>query len=100
MSRSSTLTKPSALQFHVRSGPAHGGERKGEFERGLAQAGEAAGDAGVACIHVDAQEVGTALWRFMAQARRPLRWLPVGDARIGEAARDQHGRIVAPRDLV
>ena len=78
---------------------AHLGQDEGIGLGHLPQPRPAAGLAAMAGAHVDLQELEIVVGARRAQPRRPLGRLPIGDARIVEAAGDQHRRIGLARTL-
>ena len=82
------------------SSAAHLAEDEGIFLGRLVQRGPAAGPAAMAGAHVDLQQLEIVVGAHRAEARRPFGRLPIGDARIVEAAGDQHRRIGLAADIV
>src|SRR3954464_8262511 len=73
---------------------------EGVDQRYLLQAIEASRRAAVTGLHVDIEKNGAAARHRGAQARDPLRRLPIGDARIGEAAEREDRRIPLRPDVL
>ena len=78
----------------------HRPQRERIDDRDFIQPVEPPRRAAVAGAHVGAQQHRAAAAHGRAQARDPFRRLPIGDARIGQAAHRQDRRIVLGREIV